>query len=117
MGGGDRGLQARQRLRGCILAVEAEREFELLRERIERGGRVIGRALERDLPVPVARDSLENFLDDARLADAGLAELDHHLTVAIPGLLPAPHQERDLLLAIDERRQPRAHRRGEAGLY
>ena len=117
MSGCDRGLQARQRQRGRILAVEAEREFELLGERIERGGRVVGRALERDLSVAVARDPLENLLDDARLADTGLAELDHDLAIAVLGLLPAPHQQRDLLLAVDERGQPRAHRGGEAGLH
>src|SRR6266702_8491336 len=109
MGGGDRGLQARQRQRGRILAVEAEGEFELLGERIERRGGIVGRALERDLPVAITRDPLEYLLDDARLADAGLAELDHDLAVAVLGLLPAPHQKRDLLLAIDERGQPRAH--------
>ncbi|MGY4485689.1 hypothetical protein ACVWWR_004880 [Bradyrhizobium sp. LM3.2] len=40
----------------------------------------------------VARDPLEDFLDDARLADAGLAELDHDLAVALLDLLPAAHQ-------------------------
>ncbi len=117
MSGSDRGLQARQRLHGRILAIETERVFELLGERIERRGGVIGRALERDLSMAVTGDPFEDFLDDARLADAGLAELDHDLALALLGLLPAPHQQRNLLLAVDERGQPRAHRGGEAGLH
>ena len=42
-----------------------------------------------------------------RLADPGLAREQHHLAFAIAHLPPAAQQQRDLLIAADERRQPR----------
>ena len=51
------------------------------------------------------------FLDQARLAEARLADDQHQLPVALPRPLPAPHQHGDFLVATDERREmalPRA---------
>ena len=51
------------------------------------------------------------FLDQARFAQAGLADDQHQLPVALPRPLPAPHQHGDFLVAADERREmalPRA---------
>ena len=42
---------------------------------------------------------------EARLADAGLSREQHDLALAVSGLLPAPQQQGELLLAADERRE------------
>ena len=45
------------------------------------------------------------FLDQARFAQARLADDQHQLAVALPRPLPAPHQHRDFLVAADQRRE------------
>ena len=52
------------------------------------------------------------FLDQARLAQARLADDQHQLPVALPRPLPAPHQHGDFLVAADERREMALPRRG-----
>ena len=55
--------------------------------------------------VRLALEPLAEGAGDAGLADPGLAREQHHLALAVAGLLPAVEQERDLLLAPDQRRQ------------
>ena len=50
------------------------------------------------------------LLDEARLADAGLADDERELALAFARPLPAPAQEVELLLAPDERSERRARR-------
>ena len=45
------------------------------------------------------------FLDQARFAQARLADDQHQLAVALPRPLPAPHQHRHFVVAADERRE------------
>ena len=45
------------------------------------------------------------LLDQARFAEARLADDQHELALALPRPLPAPHQHRNFLVAADERRQ------------
>ena len=57
---------------------------------------------------PLSRSSRR--LREARLADARLARNQHDAALAGLGLLPAPLQQRQLLLAADQRRAGRAQR-------
>ena len=43
------------------------------------------------------------FLDQARFAEARLADDQHELAVALPRPLPAPQQHGHLVVAADER--------------
>ena len=52
-----------------------------------------------------SRQFCAKFLDQARLADAGLADDLHELALAFERARPAAHQQRKLVLAADERRQ------------
>ena len=45
------------------------------------------------------------FFDQARFAQARLADDHHQLAVALPRPLPAPHQHRDFFVAADQRRE------------
>ena len=45
------------------------------------------------------------FLDQARLAQARLADDQHKLAVALPRPLPAAHQHSDFIVAADQRRK------------
>jgi hypothetical protein len=45
------------------------------------------------------------FIDQPRLAEAGFADNQHQLTVALSCALPAPHQHDDLVVATDQRCQ------------
>ena len=55
--------------------------------------------------VRLARDLLKHRLREARFANAGLADQHHHPALAGLGLLPAALQQRQLLVAADERGQ------------
>ena len=88
IGGGDRCLQACQRQRGSILAIEAERELELLGEGIKRRTGVVGRALKRDRIhgcSPAIRSRSSWTIRD--LPNSGLSRQQHDLAVTAP--LPA----------------------------
>ena len=76
---------------------------QLLDHRVERAVDVIGRALvaERDVRLPA--ESLAQRPDEPRLADPGLADEQDHLALAGLRLLPALEQQRQLLLAADQR--------------
>ena len=60
--------------------------------------------------------SLAQGEDEPRLADTGLAREQHDLALAVPGLPPAVEEQRQLLVAADERRARRAVERLEAAL-
>src|SRR5262249_28494472 len=53
-------------------------------------------------------EALLQLRNDARLADAGLAQDQHNLAVAGLSAPPAPQQQFNLLLASDQRRQRRS---------
>ena len=53
----------------------------------------------------LAGETLAERAGDAGLADPGLAREQHHLALAVAGLLPTVEQERDLLLAPDQRQE------------
>ena len=83
--------------------------------------RVVRRAVIAQDRARLVAQPLAQGEDDARLADAGLAGQEHDLALALLGLPPAIEQQRELLLAADERREapqragPRsAPRRGPA---
>ena len=59
------------------------------------------------------RQAFHDRLDDAALADAGFAAEQDHLPLAIAGEFPAVHQQRDLGVATDDRRQGAGVRRLE----
>src|SRR5262249_11124240 len=60
--------------------------------------------------VRLAGKLLHHGLSESRFADARLAGDEHDLAFARFHLLPAPHQQRHLLLATDQRRRGRAQR-------
>ena len=57
------------------------------------------------------------LLYQARLADAGLADDEHDLALAVLRQLPAVHQQAALLLAARERRQTACRRDGQPAAY
>ena len=77
---------------------------ELLDHGVERGIRVIGRALVAQQKMRLAGDRLDQRLADARLADPGLAGQQHRLTFAARRLPPALKQQAEFLVAADDRR-------------
>ena len=68
---------------------------------------MVGRAVIAQADMWFATQSFEDSLGDTGLADAGLAGDQHDAAVATFGLLPAPHQELDLLIPADQRRSGR----------
>ena len=54
----------------------------------------------------VGLDPLAERIQDPRLADPSLARKQHPLAFAVPGLPPSLHEQPDLFLAPDQRRQP-----------
>ena len=75
------------------------------------GERVQGRVLQElrggpfDPGVRRLGEFCAELLDQARLADAGLADDLHELALAFERARPAARQQRELVLAADERRQ------------
>ena len=88
----------------------------MLDHRVQRTGLVIRRALVRESEMGLGGDALAQLPHEARLADPGLAREQHHLALAVLRLPPAAQQQRDLLLAPDQRGQARGLARLEAAL-
>ena len=88
-----------------VVPPEAGGPLQVLDRRVERGVDVVGRALVVQPHVRLALEALAEGAGDAGLADPGLAREQHHLALAVAGLLPTVEQERHLLLAPDQRRQ------------
>ncbi len=110
------GAQLVERGIAGIAALDPGGALELLDHRLERTVAVIGQALVAQQAVRAVFQPLAQALDDARLADAGLAGQQHDVALAVTGLLPALEQQGDLVLAADQRRQlARAQRREAVG--
>jgi hypothetical protein len=92
--------------RGRIVALEAGGALQLLDHRVQRAGRMVGRAVIQRTDVWLALKPSAHFPHEPRLAYPGLAREQHHLPLAVPGLLPATQQQCDFLLAPDQRCQP-----------
>ena len=85
-----------------IVVLEGGGALQLLDQRVQRAGRVMGRALIEQADVELVLEPYTQFPNEARLADPRLARQQHHLTFAVPGLLPAAQQKSDLLLTADK---------------
>jgi hypothetical protein len=99
-----------------IVARKARSALELLDDGVQRAGRVMGRALAEQADVRLVLKLLAKLAHQARLADPGLAGEQHDLAFAIPRLPPAAQEQRNLLLAANQRRQARGLARLEAPL-
>ena len=116
------GRLAEQRLQlgelGLRLVVgrKARRPLQLRDDRMERAVGVVGRAEMAEREVRLAAQLLAQRPEQARFADARLAREQHHLAVAVLGPGPALQQNRQLVLAPDQRREPLAVQRLEAAL-
>jgi hypothetical protein len=66
--------------------------------------------------VRLVGQALDQAAGQARFADAGLAGDQHHLAFAVLGPGPALHQDAELVLAPDQRRETLALERIEAAL-
>src|ERR671919_1652790 len=66
--------------------------------------------------VRLVAEALAQRPDHPRLADARLAREQHHLAVAVLGPGPAFQENRQLLVAPDQRREPLAVQRLESAL-
>ena len=102
----EQGLQLLELDRGRIVAAEIGGALELVEHRIERAAGVEGRAEVVQVDARLLLQLLAQALDEARLADPGLARQQHHLALAVLGLAPARQQHTDLVLAPDQGRQP-----------
>src|SRR3984957_5986512 len=119
----------KRRVFGWVEADEAERPLEV-GETLVRGGRraaeplaaPFGERVQRRVLQQLRRRPLDEggrgsaeprteLLDEPRLADAGLADDERELALALPGALPALAEEIELPLATHEpSRRPRARR-------
>ena len=88
--------------------------LQLLDQRMQRTGRVVRRALVEQAYVGLVLEARAHFPHQTRLADAGLAGQQDDMPLAVFGLLPSAQQQRDLLVAPDQRRQARRLPRLEA---
>ena len=104
---GDRAGEQRLELgelgRVVVGAGEARRPRELLDDRVERAVRVVRGAMVAEADPVLGAQPLAQGEDDPRLADAGLAREQHDLALAGPGEPPAVEEQRQLLVAADER--------------
>ena len=99
---------------GGIVARETRRALQLLDQRMQRAGRVVRRALVEQAYVGLALEPRAHFAHQTRLADPRLARQQDDMPLAVFGLLPPAQQQRDLLVAADQRRQARRLSRLEA---
>src|SRR5580704_2373119 len=74
---------------------------------------MIGRAKIAQAEMRLGMEAFLQRRGDARLAEAGFAGDEHDLAIPGLGARPAPHQQVDLLIAIDQRGQRRTAQRLE----
>jgi hypothetical protein len=79
--------------------------LELVGDRPQRAVRVIGRAVVPQGRAGLLPEQLAQSEHNPGLADAGRAGQEHDLALAFLGLPPAVEQQRQLMLAADERRE------------
>jgi hypothetical protein len=115
-GAGEERLQVIEASLGRVVALEAGGPLELPDHRPKGAVAVVGGGLVAQGGTPVAAGGLAQRLDQARLADPGLAREEHDLALPGPGLPPAAEEQLQLLLAPDERRRRAAVPRLEAAL-
>ena len=99
-----------------VLAAQARGVLELGNEGMERARLMVRRAEIAQPRVRLARRLLQHRLRQTRFADAGFADQHHHPALAGLGLLPAALQQRQFLVAADERGQVSPVQRLEAAL-
>jgi hypothetical protein len=86
-----------------VVAGEPRGALQLADKGVERAILIVRRAEIAQSDVRLALDMCRQCRGQARLADPGLAGDQHHPTFARLGLLPAPRQEVELLVAADQR--------------
>jgi hypothetical protein len=89
-----------------VAPLEPRSPFELADERIQRAVGVMRRTVLAHRDVRFVLEPRVKRERNVRLADTGLAGEHHRATLAKPGLMPAPQQHLDFLVAPDRRRQP-----------
>jgi hypothetical protein len=72
----------------CILQSNLQEPLEMLNERIERTVLMIGRTAKRQASSTLRTHLLFEFLDEARLANAGFPTEQHRLAFALLGPFP-----------------------------
>ncbi len=95
--------------------LDAGHVVQIMGDRVERPVGVDRRALQHDALSRLDLEPAVHLLDQARLADAGLAGDDDDLALAKQGGRGAVDQARDLVLAADHRQAARAVHGLEAG--
>ena len=90
----------------AVLTLDAGGSHELADDRIERAVLVIRRAMVLQPRMRLGLEPLQQRSREARLADARLAGDQHDAPFAGLGLLPAPHQQIELLVSPEQRRRP-----------
>ncbi len=90
---------------GRLVARELQRPLEVVDAGPEGAVDVVGRALESERAAHPCFQPLAQRTQNAALADAGFAGEQHDLAFAVLRQLPALQQQRDLLLAPDQRRE------------
>jgi hypothetical protein len=94
-------LQFGQLHLGRLIALKAGGALQLLDQRMQRTGRVVGRTLVEQTDVGLVGQPRAQLADQTRLANPRLAGHEDDMPFAVFGLLPSPQQQRDLLLAPD----------------
>jgi hypothetical protein len=84
-----------------VVATEVGRALKLSNHRPQRAVLAVGRAVVARMDMRLVGQPISHGLDQARLADAGLAREQHHLALTLLGLLPAIEQQSELLSATD----------------
>ena len=85
-----------------ILFGKMRRLLQVAEEWKERRLPVQRRAEKTHADAGILFEFLAHPVENARLADTGLARQQHHAALALADLVPSPAQERDFLLAADE---------------
>ena len=99
-----------------VLASKAGRALQLRNDRVKGAVRVLRRAEISQPLVRLARQPLQKFRREARLADASFAREQHDLSFARLRPGPAPEQKFGFFVSPDERSQPARVKRFEPAL-
>lgn len=91
---------------GRISRCKSGRTSELLCRGVQRAVGVVGRALIADTKMGPVGNLVYNRLCDTRLPDSRLAAQQDHLSLAVFCLAPSLQEERELLVAADNRLYP-----------
>src|SRR5262249_55045202 len=102
----EQGFELVELLLRWVLAAQPSRSPEQADDRVQHGVGGVGRAELAERRVWLASELLTQRADEARLADARLASQQNHLAFALLSSFPAVEQQRRLLFAANEWREP-----------